>query len=126
MQTHLVINGVDYTPDIVAGSYNINTEDAYESWNDANMVEHRIVVSSKVVGSVQILCSEEGNWPRVADFLADIDAVTNNYVLYCGLYVPSRGRFEALNVYYKLENTSHIKSIGGKFTDIFTLTIKER
>lgn len=126
MQSHLIIGGVDYTPYIVDGSYAIDSEDVYESWNDGNMVEHRIVVTNKVTGSVQILCSEEGTWPRVNVLLADIAAATDNYVLTCGVYVPSRGAFEAINCYYSLKNAKHIKSIGGKFTDIFTLEIKER
>ena len=126
MQRHLIINGVDYTPNIVEGSYKIDSEDAYESWNDGNMIEHRIVVSSKVTGSVQLLCSELGNWPRVSALLADINAATDNHVLTCGVYVPSRGAVEAINCYYELKSASHIKSIGGKFTDVFTLEIKER
>ena len=50
MQRHLLINGVDYTPYIVDGSYAIDSEDVYESWDDGNRVEHRIVVTQKVVG----------------------------------------------------------------------------
>lgn len=126
MQTHLVINGVDYTPFIVDGSYKINTVDQYESWKDGNMVEHRIVVSEKVSGSVQILCSEEGNWPEVDDFISDLSAATNNYVMTCLVYVPSLGATKAIECYYDNENVSHIKSSGGKFTDIFELKITER
>ena len=127
MQRHLIINGVDYTPYIVDGSYSIDSEDVYESWNDGNMVEHRIVVTQKVTGSVQLLCSEEGPWPRVSALIADLQAATVNHVLTnLGVYVPSRGAFEAINAYFKLQNTSHIKSMGGKFTDVFTLDIKER
>ena len=126
MQRHLIINGVDYTPDIVDGSYKIDSDDVYESWTDGNMVEHRIIVTSKVTGSVQVLCSEEGTWPRVSEFLADLAAATSNHVLTLGVYVPSRGSVEAINCYYDLKSASHIKSIGGKLTDVFTLEIKER
>ena len=126
MKTHLVINGVDYTPYIVDGSYDINTNDKYESWEDGNMVEHRIIVTSKVSGSVQILCSEEGNWPRVDAFISDLAAATDNGVLTCGVFVPSRGALAALDCYYKLENVSHIKGSGDLFTDVFALKITER
>ena len=47
MKTHLVINGVDYTPHIVDDSYDINSNDVYESWEDGNKVEHRIPVTKK-------------------------------------------------------------------------------
>lgn len=126
MQRHLILNGVDYTPYIVEGSYKIDSDDVYESWNDGNMVEHRIVVTSKVSGSVQLLCSELGRWPKVSELLADINAATDNHVLTCGVYVPSRGAVEAINCYFNLVSSSHIKSLGGKLTDVFTLEIKER
>lgn len=126
MQRHLIINQVDYTPYIVDGSYAIDSSDVYESWNDGNMVEHRIVVTQKVAGSVQLLCSEEGTWPRVSALIADLEAATDNHVLTCGVYVPSKGAVEAINCYYSLQSAQHIKSIGGKFTDVFTLEIKER
>lgn len=126
MQTHLIINGVDYTPYIVDGSYKIDTDDVYESWTDGNMKEHRIYVSRKVTGSVQILCSEEGTWPRVDTLKSDLAAATTNHVTMLGVYVPTMGSVQAINCYYDLKSTSHIKSIGGKFTDVFTLEIKER
>ena len=126
MQRHLILNGVDYTPYIVEGSYKIDSDDIYESWIDGNMLEHRLVVTSKVSGSVQLLCSELGRWPKVSELLADINAATNNHVLTCGVYVPSRGAVEAINCYFNLVSSSHIKSLGGKFTDVFTLEIKER
>lgn len=126
MKTHLVINGVDYTPFIVEDSYKINTVQKEESWEDGNRVTHKVVVSTKVTGSVQILCSEEGNWPEVADYLSDLAEATDNYVLTCLVYVPSLGANKAVECYYTNDNVSHIKSSGGKFTDIFELKITER
>ncbi len=126
MQSHLIINGVDYTPDIVDESYKIDVNDKYESWEDGNMVEHRVIVAQKVTGSVQILCSELGNWPEVSDFLADLNAATNNGVLTALFYVPARGAAEVIDCYYEIANVSHIKDLSGYFTDIFELKITER
>lgn len=126
MRTHIVINSVDYTPYVVEGSYKIGTKDSYESWNDGNMLEHRIIIAQKITGSVQLVCSEMPRGRLASDFLNDIEAATDNGVLTIGVFVPSLGTFKAINCYYSLENTSHIKSIGGKFTDVFELQIKER
>ena len=126
MRTHLVIHGVDYTPYIVHGSYNINTDDVYESWEDGNMVEHRIIVTSKVKGTIQIVCSDMPRCKSASDFLADVKAATDNGVLTVGVYVPNLGAMKAINCYYSVQTSSHIKSIGGQFTDVFTLQIKER
>ncbi len=126
MQSHLIIHGVDYTPYIVQGSYEIGTNDVYESWEDGNMVEHRVIVTRKVNGSVQILCSDMPRCKKASDFIADLDAATDNGVLTLGVYVPNLGSFKAINCYYSLKNAQHVKSIGGVFTDVFTLQIKER
>lgn len=126
MKTHLIINGVDYTPFIVDGSYKINTTNKEESWQDGNMVTHKVVVSTKVTGSVQILCSEEGNWPRVDKYIKDLDEATDNFVLTCLVYVPSLDVTKVIDCYYSNDNVNHIKNVSGKFTDIFELKISER
>lgn len=126
MKTHLVINGVDYTPHIVDDSYDINSNDVYESWEDGNKVEHRIPVTKKISGAVQILCSEKSGWLHVEDFLADLNAATDNSVLTCGVFVPNLNAFKALDCYYTLKNTSHIKDGSNLFSDIFELELKER
>lgn len=124
MRTHLVINNTDYTDYIVGDSYEVNSEDIYESWKDGNMREHRIIIAKKVNGSLQIACSEETL--RLSDFLAAVDAATNNGVLTMGLYVPNTDSFEALECYYHIESSQHIKSIGGKLYDVLTLNLTER
>ncbi len=124
MRTHVVINNTDMTPYVVDGSYKIRTEDAYESWNDGNMVEHRVVVSTKVTGSFDIGCSEQSI--TLSDLLDAISAATDNKVLTIGLYVPTLNQFKALHVYYELENTEHIRRADGSFIDVITITIKER
>lgn len=126
MRTHLIINGVDYTPYIVEDSYKINVSDKYESWQDGNMVEHRVIVSKKVTGTVQILCSDQGNWPRVDDYISDLAAATDNGVLTALVYVPSLGTSKVVECYYENENTSHIIGASGMFSDIFELKISER
>lgn len=124
MRTHLVINNKDFTDYIVPDSYDINSEDVFESWKDGNMREHRIIVTKKVGGSLQIRCSED-TLP-LGDFLADVDAATDNGVLMVGLYVPNLDSFKALECYYSIETDQHIKSIGGKLYDVLTVNLTER
>lgn len=126
MRTHVIINNTDMTPYIVDGSYKIRTEDEYESWKDGNKIEHRIITSSKVTGSFDIACSNRANSITLANFLAALDAATNNGVLTMGIYVPTTNSLEAINCYYEKENTEHILSGDGSFIDVLTITIKER
>lgn len=126
MQSHLIINGVDYTPYIVKDSYDINTSDIYESWKDGNSLEHRVIIAQKVSGSVQIVCTEQGDWLRAADYIADLAAATDNGVLTALVFVPSLNTSRVIECYYENTNVNHIKSLGGKFTDVFELKITER
>ena len=124
MRSHLVINNKDFTDHIVPDTYEVGAEDIYESWNDGNMREHRIIIAKKVRGSLQIRCSE-GTLP-LSDFLADVRAATVNGVLTLGLYVTTMDSFEALECYYHIESSDHIKDTGGKLYDVLTLNLTER
>ena len=126
MRNHLTVSSTDLTKYIVAGSYKVNTKDAYESWEDGNMLEHRIIVTRKVEGSFEIGCSDTLGGISLADFLALWDAATDNGVATIGVYVPNLNEFKAINCYYSISSKEHILSAGGEFIDVLTVTIKER
>lgn len=123
MKTHIVVNDTDLTPYVVNGSYNIRASDTYESWQDGNKKEHRIIVTSKVSGSFQIACGGE---LTLSDFLTAWNGAVNNGVLRIGLYVINTDTFEALECYYEIEPEDHILTAGGKWIDVLSITIKER
>lgn len=126
MRTHVVVNNVDLTPHIVEDSYDIQCEDTYESWNDGNAVEHRVVIAQKVKGSFQILCSERGQNITLADFLSTWNGAVNNKVVTIGVYVPVLNQFKALQCYFTLGSPRHIKTSNDDFVDIIKVTITER
>lgn len=41
----------DYSNRVIAGSYNVNSQNVYKSWQDINGVEHREKIRDKIVGS---------------------------------------------------------------------------
>lgn len=123
MKRHIVVNDMDLTPYVVNGSYKINASDRYESWEDGNLIEHRIIVGSKVSGSFKIACGGELS---LADFMANWSAAVDNGVLTIGLYVLNIDSFEALECYFEIENDSHILTAGGKLIDVLDIKIKER
>ena len=126
MRNHLTVANQNFTPYIIDGTYDIQTEDQYEKWDDANMVEHRVIVTSKVKGSFQIVCSNRTNSITLADFLLTWSSAVNNGVVTLGLYVPSRNSFEALDCYYEIKSADHILSADGDFIDVLTIELKER
>ena len=123
MKTHIVVNNTDLTPYIVDGSYDVNASDTYESWQDGNFKEHRIIVTSKVSGSFKIGCDVELS---LADFLETWNGAVDNGVLTIGLYVSNKDSFEALESYFDIKNEDHILTAGGKWIDVLNIKIKER
>ena len=126
MQTQVVVNNTDITPYIVEGSYNVNSEDSYESWKDANMVEHRVVIAEKVSGSFQVVCSNRSNSITLANFLTLWNGAVQNKVVTIGCRVLNTNKFEALNCYFKITNTKHDLAADGSFIDVLEIEITER
>lgn len=125
MITHLVVNNTNLTPYIVDGTYNVNSEDVYESWKDGNMKEHRVIVAQKISGSFDIACSNRTTGISLDTFLSTWNSAVNNGVATIGLWVPSKGAFEALECYYDIVSKDHILSGDGSFIDVLTVQIKE-
>lgn len=123
MKTHIVVNNTDLTPYIVDGSYDVNASDTYESWQDGNFKEHRVIVASKVSGSFQIAC---GGGLTLSAFLGIWDGAVDNGVLTIGLYVPNKDTFGVYECYFEMENKDHILTAGGRWVDVFNIKIQER
>lgn len=123
MKTHIVVNDTDLTPYVVDGSYNIKSSDTYESWQDGNKKEHRIIITSKVNGSFQIAC---GGDLTLSEFLEVWHSAVNNGILRIGLYVTNTNTFEAIECYFEIDPEDHILTAGGKWIDVLSIKIKER
>lgn len=50
---------VDFTNNIIVGTYDVNYDDVNEDWEDANYVTHRIVPRSKITGSLELQFSSQ-------------------------------------------------------------------
>lgn len=123
MKTHIVVNDTDLTPYVVDGSYNIKSSDTYESWQDGNKKEHRIIITSKINGSFQIAC---GGDLTLSEFLEVWNSAVNNGILRIGLYVTNTNTFEAIECYFEIDPEDHILTAGGKWIDVLSIKIMER
>ena len=124
MRTHLVVGNRDFTDYIVENSYNVYTDDVGYSWEDGNGVEHMIVTTTKVKGKFKIVCSPDNL--TLSDFLSVWNGAVDNNVVTVGLYVITTDTFEALECYYEIKPSQHIKSTGGKLYDVLEITIRQR
>lgn len=126
----VVVNNSGVTTDItnyiVEGTYKMDSDDAYESWEDGWKVEHRIITGSKVTGSFQIVCSNRSNSITLNDFLTIWNGAVNDGVITLGVYVNNKGAVEAIEAYFTMDNVKHDRAGDGSFIDVFEIKIKER
>ena len=122
----VVIGSTEITNYIVEGSYDVNSSDSYESWQDGNMVEHRIIVSEKVSGKFNVACSNQARSITLANFLTLWNANVDNGVISLSLYVNNTDEFKAIEAYYKITNKEHTRTADGSFVDVLNIEIKER
>lgn len=124
MKTHLVVGNQDLTKYIVDGSYSVYSTDVYESWKNGNALEVRVIPAKKVRGSFKIVCAPDKL--ALSDFLALWNSAVVLGSITLGLYVINTDSFEALECYYEIKPSQHIKSIGGVFYDVLEITVTER
>lgn len=124
MRTHLVVGNQDLTKYIIGGSYSVYSSDVYESWKNANAKEIRSITASKVKGSFKIECAPDKL--ALEDFLALWNSAVELGAVTLGLYVINTDSFEALECYYEIKPSQHIKSTGGIFYDVLEISITER
>ena len=122
----VIIDNTEITNYIVEGSYKMNAADSYESWEDGNFVEHRIIVTKKVSGEFDVVCSNRANSITLANFLALWTNAEDNGVVTIGVDVLNEGAFRAIDAYYSITNKSHNRAGDGSMIDVLTIKITER
>ena len=121
--TLAVVNNVDITKWIDKDTYNVNAEDIYESWTNANFVETRIFIRDRVSGKFEIRCGSRSSY---ADFLSNWNAATTNGVVTMGVYVQNKNQTKAINAFFKLTGEEHYETDNGARYDRVTVEIEER
>lgn len=79
MATMFKINGVDYSDFVVAESYQVQSNDIYKSWIDANEKEHRCVTRTRVSGSFKMFFNNAENYSA---FMSALKNCKNNDTSY--------------------------------------------
>lgn len=123
---NIIIGQTNITGYIVADTYKMDAKAQYESWRDGNYVEHRIIVTEKVEGSFDVVCSNLDGSITLADFMDIIGDAENNGVITCNVYVTNKGASEAIDAYYEVTSKEHTLKADGTFVDVITVALKER
>lgn len=67
------INGIDFTRHITAPSYEVNEESVCNEWTDANKVDHRDVIRTRVSGSFDVIFDNEPDLNTFINMVNDKD-----------------------------------------------------
>lgn len=124
--TNIIIGQTNITGYIVNETYKMDSHAQYESWKDGNYVEHRVIITEKVKGSFDVVCSNLPGSITLADFIDIISNADNNGVITCNVYVTNKGYAEAIDAYYSITNKSHVLKGDGTFVDVVTVELEER
>lgn len=119
----ITIGTHDITGLIVDGSYKMDAKDLYESWQDANYVEHRIIVTNKVEGSFDVVLTEDTT--SLSEFMDIIADAEDNGVIVALVDVTNKGTTRAISAFYELENETHDITASDKVVDVVTVKLKE-
>ena len=117
-----VVNSTDITRYIDKDTFKVNSEDVYESWQNANFVEKRIVVRQRVEGQFEIRC---GKGLTLAAFISNWEAAVVNKVVTMGVFVQNTNSFEAIQAFYSFEGQQHVELDNGAYYDRLVVKIRE-
>lgn len=119
------INNKDYTNNIVAGSYKVNSSPVYENYQDAKGRTHNIQIREKVSGSFDLFFKTLAEYNA---FVADYKNGRNTLHNYHSVYLKVNNKNEA-NVYdcfLSFDATRNIKGNLDDFMEKFTISLEER
>ena len=117
-----VVNSTDITKYITKDTFQVNSEDVYESWQNANFVEKRIFVRKRVEGQFEIRC---GKGLTLAAFLSNWESAVTNGVVTMGVFVQNTNTFKAIEAFYSFEGQEHVELDNGAYYDRLIIKIKE-
>lgn len=120
-----IVNDVDITPYINTKTYNVNSDDIYESFENANYVETRIFTRKKIKGSFEVALYGR-NGMDYETFLENWNAAVEDGIVTIGLWVMNDNQYEAIEAYYKFASSKHAELMNGNYIDRITITIEER
>lgn len=123
---NLIIGSTNIKNYVIEGTYKMDSVDKYESWEDGNFRQHRVIVTKKISGSFDVVCSNKTGDITLSDFYHIFSSTQNNGVVLASVYVTNTGLQRTINAYFKLTNKKHTLLADGTFLDEITVSLEER
>lgn len=94
------INGTDITQYILSDSYNINQKNEYNEWTDANRVNHRDIIRTRISGEFE-LQFKIGDETPYNNFVTLLKDNTASGVLPITVFVNNINESKTINAFYE-------------------------
>lgn len=89
-----VLKGKDYTNKIIQGSFDVNSEDVYSTWTDANNLKHREIYRQRIKGSFEMYFKDEEAYN---EFIEDVRmSKTNAGYCYVGIMTNNENKYHEM------------------------------
>lgn len=124
-QSLLVIDNVDFTTYIEVPTYQVNKNDVYTKWTDANHIEHRYLNRTKISGSFTFQFSDPGDFHKFLELIKE-KTTTGRYVPNCLVYCVNVRQVELANLYFNFDPKEVTPFIGIKDYGGIEIEIEER
>ena len=126
MATILKINNVDYSGNVIAGTYSVNTIDKYNEWEDGFGNTHRDQRRNKIEGSFDMFFKTEAQYQQ---FLADLNGARHSSEKNYTIQLKSNNeRTSSLQTIAAFINFTPKRNVGIGWSDFFekfTVSVKE-
>ena len=124
MTGQAIIGTTDISNLIVDGSYKMDNEIQYESWQDGNFVEHRSGRHKKLKGTFDV-CLSSKTGMTLSQFSALVENATGSTGAIIGaFYCTNTGAVKAVNAFVHLKNSEHILTTNG-WIDVVSVEVQE-
>ena len=117
-----VVNGVDLTTHIVAPTYIMNELNVYEEWTDANKVNHRDVIRTRVTGSFDVYIDNETDFNT---FVNMIENKSGGDYITATVYINNKDTTDTRNFFITCELPNIVPMFGRQPIDPISVELEE-
>lgn len=113
----------DYSNRVIAGSYSVHTSPVYNSWTDANGIEHRNVIRSRTSGTFDMFFKEMSEYET---FIALIESTkTTGMTVLCSVLSNTTNTMVTGDFFIEFAPVRNRKGDWSDYMERFTVTITE-
>ena len=120
----LTIGSTDCSAWVDKQSYEMNSEDVFETWTDANWVDHRVVVRQRIRGKVKLGFSSAADFATFTALLSSARQADGYYNVTA--YVNNTGATATFNAFIDPTDENKWDLLNSRQWQVQTLTITGR